>query len=54
MHFAVAEAGFDSMHVEQVQLPPLALGGLIPAADQSKAIVGAGVTVPTDEFISGF
>lgn len=52
MHISITEAGFDSMHVEQVQLPPMALGGLIAvAADQSKATTGE---MFVDELASGF
>ena len=54
MHISVAEAGFDSMHVEQVQLPPTALGGLIAAADQSKATTGEETAIFVDELASGF
>lgn len=45
-HFSVAEAGFDSPHVEHVQVDPAdEEGGAIPAADQSNDFVaGAGAT----------
>lgn len=52
MHISIAEAGFDSMHVEQVQLPSMALSGLMAvAADQSKATTGE---MSVDELASGF
>lgn len=44
MHFSVADAGFDSMHVEQVQDAPLgADGAFIPAAVQSNPFAGMAV-----------
>lgn len=54
VHISVAEAGFDNMHVEQVQLPLVALGSLIAAADQSKATTGEEATMFVDELASGF
>lgn len=54
VHFSVAEAGFDSMHVEQVQLPLVEVGGLIATADQSKAATGGDATLFVDGLASGF
>jgi len=40
-HFSVAEGGFESMQVEQIQLhPSLFAGAFIPAAPQLKPVVG--------------
>jgi len=49
VHFSVADAGFDNIHVEHVQFPPALPGGggLRPAADQSKAFTG--VVFPESE-----
>lgn len=49
VHLSVAEAGFDSMHVEQVQLSLMPAGGRTPAADQSKVLLEAGAI---DELVS--
>lgn len=51
VHFSVAEAGFDNMHVEQVQLSPM-LGGRMPAVDQSKVLLEVGATLPIDALVS--
>jgi len=41
-----AVTGFDNMHVEQIQVPPVADGAFIPAAAQSKGFtLGAAETL---------
>jgi len=42
----VAVGGLDSMHIEQVHVPPVAVGAFIPAASQSNSFTVGAAAIP--------